>query len=127
MACLLGLTVGALGLELVEQGVAQLLGLVVGQRLGANLHGRRRAVADDHHGLGIVAQRLPEDLLHLADLVASPRGNDIVVPPLKSMPKVNPRNTMLSDCDRDDRPADRVPQPAPTNDLERAGAGVEAR
>ena len=99
MACLLGLPSVPLGWNVSNSALRSLVGLVVGQRLGTDLHRRRGAAADDHHRFRVAAEGLPEDVGHLRDLDRARRaaaGIDTVVPPLKSMPKVNPRNRMLT-------------------------------
>ena len=99
--------------------------LVVGQRLGADLHRRPSAVADDDHLLGFVAERCAEHVLDLLHAWRRREGTTPCVPPSKSMPKVKPRITMLAIAIAMISAADREPHPALPDDLERTGAGVQ--
>ena len=99
MACLLGWPSEPFGWNASNSAVRSFFGLLVGQRLRADLHGGRAAAADDDHRFGGLAQRLAEHVLDLlgADVPVAPAaGIDTLVPPSKSMPKVKPRSTMLA-------------------------------
>ena len=99
MALLAGLAVGAPRLERVEQRRPQLLGLIVGQRLRADLHGGGSPVPTMTTDSGALPERLVEDVLDLlgGGLCRAPcAGIDTLVPPSKSIPKVKPRSRMLA-------------------------------
>jgi hypothetical protein len=127
---LVGLAVGAPWLERVEERRAQLFDLRVVQRLRADLHRGRIAAADEDHRFGCLAEGLAE---HVFDLLGGDvagcglRRHGDLGATLEVDAEREAANQNARDGDGDDQTADREPELALADDLERAGSGVQPR